>query len=189
MAMRTFIAIDIDEGLRHTLMQVGESLSLPGDKVRWVEPENLHVTLNFLGDVPDELINDVCGLVGEVARHIEPFEFRVSHISCQPQRGTPHMIWAAVEDPTGRMEKLNNELNLALGELGLRQEARKFRGHITLARINYVKDPQHLRAMAAEYGLDTFPLQHADEVVAYTSQLTPEGPIYTPLARLPLGRT
>jgi len=186
--MRTFIAIDIDEALRRVLTQVAGDLAQAGDKIKWVEPENFHVTLQFLGEVGDDVIREVCELAGQVARHIEPFEFSVAHLSCQPAHGPLRMIWAALDDPTGRMAELHRELGLALGELGLRQEDRRFRGHITLARIKFVRDPQRLRSAVREYGLDAFPLQHADEVVAYTSQLTAEGPIYAPLARLPIGR-
>ena len=186
--MRTFVAIDIDEALRRVLARAEEELAQEGDKIKWVEPQNFHLTLHFLGEVGDDVIHDACELSGQVARHVEPFEFSVSRLSCQPTRGQLRMIWADIADPTGRLTELHRELGLALGEMGLRQEDRRFRGHITLARIRYVRHPQRLRSAVREYGLDAFPLQHADEVVAYTSQLTPEGPVYTPLARLPIGR-
>jgi len=187
MPVRTFFALDIDDVLRSRLAEVEAALS--GDeKITWVKPVNLHVTLNFLGSVPDEMIADVCNVGRQVASGIEPFDFHVTQIVCVPPRGRLRMIWAAVSDPTGRMARLNEELSLALGELGLRQEDRQFKGHVTFARVRFAKDASRLRAAAQQYAADDFPAQHADELVAYTSRLTPDGPIYTPVARAKLGQ-
>jgi 2'-5' RNA ligase len=115
------------------------------------------------------------------------------------------MIWAGVEDPTGRLVELQAHLAAAMSGLGLRspcgavrrgdrEEERPFRPHITLARIKPQglqgrggQAAQALRQETKSYADTDFGSQFAEEVVVYGSQLTPRGPVYTPISRAPLG--
>ena len=76
MAIRTFLALDLDDAVRREIVSAAESLPVGASKVRWVEPENLHVTLKFLGDVPDDGVMDVCRTVQDVAAGLEPGHLR-----------------------------------------------------------------------------------------------------------------
>ena len=98
------------------------------------------------------------------------------------------MIWAGVEDPSGRLAELQAHLAAAMTGLGLREEERGFQPHITLARVKSGKAANALRERAREYARTDFGVQYAEEVVVYGSQLTPTGPIYTPVSRAPLGK-
>jgi 2'-5' RNA ligase len=188
MATRTFLALDIDECIRDRLVEARRRIDEPGSKIGWVAPRNLHLTLRFLGHVPDESIADVCARAAHAAANVEPFEFHVRGVITVPPRGNQlKMFWIGVQDPTGRLKELHGELEAALAELGLHQEDRAFNPHITLARIRYAKDPQALREAAGAYAAEDFGTQHAGELIVYGSDLRPDGPVYTPLARAPLG--
>jgi len=189
MAVRTFFALDIDEALRGRLSAVQGQVDSSDAKVNWVRPENLHVTMNFLGDVADDVMIEVGRAATEAAAGIEPFDFHVRRVVCVPPQGQLRMIWAEVADPTGRMEALHDDLAGRLAGLGFKEEHRRFKGHITLARIRFARRAASLRIRQAVAGLpgSEFPDQQAAELVAYTSQLTPEGPVYTPISRAPLG--
>jgi 2'-5' RNA ligase len=188
MATRTFVALDIDEEIRVRLAEVRAKLDDAGSKIAWVAPENMHLTLSFLGDVRDELLAKVCGLASEAAAKVAPFEFHLRGVRCVPPKGGQlKMFWADVEDPTGRLVELHATLEEALSALELRQENRQFKGHITLARIRSARDPQALRGAAEALSTEDFGTQHAEELVTYSSELTPDGPIYAPLARARLG--
>jgi len=188
MSLRTFIALDLDEPIRRKLMAVRDWLVSPADRVRLVESRNLHVTLNFLGDVPDGLAGDVCSIVQQAADRIEPFSFEVRGIQVVPPAGAVRMLWAKVSDSSGQMAKLYEQLSLGLAGLGLRGEDRRFKPHVTIMRIKSLKAPAAMRHQAREYADELFGLQHADEVVAYTSQLGSAGAVYTPMMRAELGR-
>lgn len=189
MGTRTFFALDIDEALRGQLAGVAAGIDCGDAKVNWVRPENLHVTMNFLGDVADDMMADVCRAAAETAAGIEPFDFHVRRISCVPPRGPLRMIWADVADPTGRMEALHDQLGSRLAGLGFKAERRRFRGHITLARIKPARrrSEAQIRQAVAGVAIGDPIEQHAAALVACGSRLTPDGPVYTPIAHAPLG--
>ena len=187
MPVRTFLALDLDAAILDRLEQAQRRIGESGDRIRWVDVKNLHVTLNFLGDVPDDTIHDVCSIAAEVASRVEPFEFDVRGVQCVPPKGPLRMIWGGVHDATGRMAWLHDELAAALSGMGLKEEERSFKPHITLARVKFAAEPDAVRRVAAKLAQEDFGVQHAEELVAYSSILTDEGPIYTPLTRAPLG--
>jgi 2'-5' RNA ligase len=187
MAIRTFLALDLDASLRDRLAAAARALPEAGSKIRWVAPENLHVTLKFLGDVPETDVADVCNAIGELAGRVEPFDFDVSHLCCIPPGGKVRMVWADVREPTGRMASVFEQAETALSRLGFPRERRGFRPHITLGRVKFTRNAAGLRAAAAQYADTLFGSQHAGEIVVYRSELTPRGSIYTPLARAHFG--
>jgi len=187
MAFRTFLALDLEDSILDALREVARQLDSPDARLRWVARDNLHVTLHFLGDVADEAISGVCDAVADAAGRVAAFDFDVRGIACMPPRGRVRMIWANVLDRDGRMGVLHELLRAALVRLGMRVEDRRFRPHITLGRVRSIRDPQALRDAARAHRDEDFGRQRAGELVAYASELTPDGPIYTPLCRAPLG--
>ncbi|MHC4982614.1 MAG: RNA 2',3'-cyclic phosphodiesterase [Planctomycetota bacterium] len=188
MPVRTFFALEIDQATRDALLEVSRRADTGGAKIKWVERDNLHVTLNFLGSVADEIIPRVCDVGAAVAGEVEPFDFELRGAVCVPPRGRQvRMIWAAVADPTRRLEALYEKLALGLEPLGFDRDKRAFKPHITLARIKAVADAEALRNSVGQWGQTNFGGQHAGELVAFSSKLMPTGPAYTPIARAPLG--
>jgi 2'-5' RNA ligase len=195
MPQRTFLALDLEEATLDRMEIARRGLDAPGAGARWVARENLHLTLLFLGDVADEVLPQVCDLSAGAAGFVKPFEYEVRGLLAVPPAGALRMIWAGVEDPSGHLAELQAHLAAAMAGLGLREEERGFRPHITLARIKSMapqgrggKAAQALRQETKAYAETSFGTQFAEEVVVYGSQLTQEGPIYTPLARAPLGK-
>jgi 2'-5' RNA ligase len=185
--VRTFLAIDIDEHIRKGLAEVGDLLAAQDARIICVAAENLHITLNFLGEVKDERIADVCRIAADVAATIEPFDFDVQGVLPVPPRGQLRMIWVGVRDTTGRMALLQKTLAAAFEGLGLKEEERTFRPHITLGRVKFARNPDAVRSAIAPQGDEDFGACRADEVIVFSSTLSPKGSIYTPLARARLG--
>ena len=187
MPQRTFLALDIDEVTLGRLTAAADGLDLANVKARRVRPENLHVTLNFLGDVDDARIDEICRAAGEAAAQTEPFEFTIGGLLCVPPHGPLRMIWAGVDDPGGRMAELQDRLAAALETLGFARERRPFKPHLTVARIKFSRDASAVRASAAESAETEFGVVQAKELTVYASRLTPAGPVYSPLSRAALG--
>ena len=187
MTLRTFLALDIDASVRRRLSSVGKGAAAVEGKIRWVAARNLHVTLNFLGEVEPARLQDVCTAAADAAEHVPPFEFRIRGLQAVPPHGRPRMIWACATDPTGEMAALRARLTEALGGLGFRSERRLLRPHVTLARIKFMPAGEALRAAVAGLADRDFGPTGATELVAYTSDLTPSGPVYAPAARVRLG--
>ena len=149
MAIRTFIALDLDEPIRRRLVAAQRQLADCGASVKAVEAGNLHVTLLFLGDVADERLADLCAMMTEVADAIEPFGFEVRGLLAVPPRGQLRMTWAGITESSGRLRQLQENLADAMGSLGLRQEERGFRPHVTLGRVKFASQAAHFRSAVA----------------------------------------
>ena len=187
MPARAFLALDITSTIRDALAGTQRQLDAPDAKIKWVAAENLHVTVKFLGGADDDQVAEVCAAAGEVAGGIAPFQFDVRGIQVVPPRGRARMIWAGIDDPTAGMTKLFERLEPALAALGFQPETRGFKPHVTLGRVKFVRDHDRLRQAAEVHADQHFGSVDAAEVVVYSSNLTPRGPIYTPLAKSALG--
>ncbi len=186
MMTRTFLALDLNTEARHRLGQVQGRLADVGARVRWVDPEQIHVTLQFLGDVADEDTPELCRQVTEAAATVEAFEFELGDVVAVPPHGIMRMIWVEVGDPTARMATLHDRLNALAAGMGYKSETRRFRPHLTLGRVKGRDQLGPLRQGVRETA-GNFGTQWADQLVVYASGLTPAGPVYTPLATAPLG--
>ena len=188
MAIRTFLALDLDAPIRDRLAAAARGLPQADSRIRWVAPENLHVTLKFLGDVPETDAAEVCNAVVELAGRIEPFDFDIVHLRCVPPGGKVRMIWADVREPSGQMASMFEQAESALSELGFPRERRGFHPHVTLGRVKSIRSPRELREAAERHAQSHFGAERAEEVVVYSSELTPRGPIYAAMARGRMGR-
>ena len=189
MPKRTFIAVDIDEYTRKNLAEVRCKLDDPRCRINWVAPENLHVTLKFLGDVPDNELSKVCEVVGETVAQSGPVEFEVRGITAIPSLQKLRMLWAQVDEQAGLLDAIFTKIESALEPLGFPRENRPFSPHITLARIKHVPKnaaidiKSTLRKSLEQYSDTEFGFISAPNITVYTSELTPDGPIYTPIAK------
>ncbi len=186
MLVRTFLALPLDDGIQGRLVAAQESLASAGARVRWVARENLHLTVKFLGGVEDRALGEVCAAAKRSAGEVEPFAFAVRGLSAVPNAGPLRMIWAGIDDPTGRLGSLNELLEKSFAALGFKEEKRAFRPHLTLGRVKGGRNASQLRAAAGEWRETDFGEQPAEELIVFSSELTPDGPIYTALSRAPL---
>jgi len=188
MAIRTFLALDLDASVRRAIVAAAGQLPVGGSKVRWVKPQNLHLTMKFLGDVPDVDVMGVCRAVEDAAAGMAPVDFDVVGLECTPARGPVKMIWAGVRESAGMLARTFAGLESAMEALGFDIERRAFRSHVTVGRLRYCGDPAGLRQATARLADERFGAQNAGEVVVYSSQLTKEGPVYAAMVRCKLGR-
>jgi 2'-5' RNA ligase len=188
MGVRTFLAVDLTAEVRAALAAAQRGLDAAGARIKWVADDNRHVTVKFLGDVADGQLAAVCEAAAAAARGARPFEFAVRGLLLVPPRGRQvRIIWAGVDDPSGRMAALYARVEAAIGELGFAPEGRAFRPHVTVARIKSVGDATRLRRSAEPLAEQDFGTVAAAALVAYSSKLTRGGPVYAPMATAPLG--
>lgn len=185
--LRTFIAVEIDEGLRKAAGRVAEELQAAGAEIRWVAPANMHVTLKFLGDVAEERVASICDAVAEAVAGLAPFDLELRGVGAFPNAGRPRTLWIGTGAGRSQLVALNGRVEAALAPLGFAPEDRPFQAHLTLGRVR-----RPTRALA---NLAPLLKQRADlslgqsrihEVVVFSSQLQRDGPIYTALRRLGL---
>ena len=186
--MRTFVAVEIGAAIRARAGQLIETLAAAGADVKWVEPQNLHLTLQFLGEVAVAEIPQVCAAVGRGTAAIGPFELEVRGAGAFPHPGRPKTIWLGAGSGQQQMIALHDAVEAALGKLGFRKEHRRFEPHLTLGRVRsggpaVTELGQALRGQA-DFQAGTC---HVAEVVVFSSELQPAGPLYSALGRAALG--
>jgi 2'-5' RNA ligase len=182
--MRCFIAIDIDEQIRKGLSSLQDQLRQKVDirkgDAKWVNPENTHLTLKFLGEIKDDQTVQVCNITADVAARHRRFDLDVRSVGCFGGRSA-RVLWVGTGENCENLVKLHDDLEGQLEHAGWPKEGRKFAAHLTLCRIRNSKAGIKLAQASRQYKnfeLGTF---SADSVTVYQSELTPQGPIYTAL--------
>jgi 2'-5' RNA ligase len=182
--MRTFVAVEIGERMRDEIQAIRERLKGAGAEIKWVEKDNTHLTLKFIGEIASELAPEVCCAVETAASGAEPFEIEIKGAGTFSRR-RPSVLWVGVEDPTGSLARLYGALENALEKLGIRKEDRKFSPHITLGRVRSGKRVRELLdALDCEQPAD-LGRSLVTSLVLFQSKLTPQGPLYSRLAEVP----
>ncbi len=182
--LRTFLALEIPQGVRDAAARLMERLKTQHAKVRWTEPHNLHVTLKFLGDVDVTSVSAVCDAVSRATESISPFRVAFSGAGAFPDVQRPRVLWLGVKEGVEPLVEMHAGIEKQLAELTYPYDGRRFAPHVTLGRV---RGPGH--GLTAQLEKDSeFPAGDmlVEEVVVFSSELTREGPLYTPMGRAEL---
>jgi len=186
MGIRAFFAVELSPDVRKRLARAMSLLPLAAARAKAVARDNLHITMHFLGDIADAEVMTAHDAANRAAADVAPFEVTIGEIVCVPPEGKLRMLWASVADSDGRLADLYARLGEQLGPEGFRVDHRPFTPHVTLARFRSPpRDDSVQQAVAA--AVTSFGRVTVEELVLYSSQLAKGGPIYSPLARSPLG--
>ena len=183
--VRTFIAVDLGKTLRDRLVSLQENLARAAADVKWVEVENLHITLLFLGEVDERELPSMCRAVSVVCGRHDRFSLGVETVGCFPNPRRPRVVWAGVGDGGPELVALHDDLEPPLQELGCyRREERQYTPHITLGRVKSDGSAEALAAVltkkaAWNAGTDV----EVQELLVMSSELTKQGPMYAILSR------
>lgn len=183
--IRTFIAIEVEDRVREAISHIIEQLRETGADVRWVLPQNLHLTLKFLGDVDDRRINDITERVREASSGTEPFELQLSGVGAFPNRNHPRVVWIGLCRGAEPLQELAWRIETALDAEEFPREDRKFSPHLTIGRVT---SPRGLQSLVMLVDRMSFvgPAMVVDRIAVMKSDLRPTGPIYTRLAAVQL---
>src|SRR5690606_27082218 len=108
--VRTFVAIEIDAAIRREAARLIQRRNSSGADVRWVDQDNIHLTLKFLGDVDDVELPEVCRLAARAANVVEPVQVVCRGLGAFPSTSRPRTIWMGLDEPTGRLARLHEAL-------------------------------------------------------------------------------
>ena len=184
--MRAFVAIEISEEMRDALGALIAELRRHGGAVKWVAPENLHLTLKFLGSVGDDAMPAVVEILRDCADGIAPFRLEVKGTGAFPNLRRPRVVYADAEDSPRLAGELARRLNRRMTRVGVEREDRPFRRHITLGRIRKPGPIGEAGKRLAELADRSFGSMKVQRMVLMKSDLTPDGPVYTPIEHVAL---
>jgi 2'-5' RNA ligase len=179
--MRCFIAADISEEVRLELgtvqTAIKQKLDCQGRDLKWVHPDLIHVTLKFLGDVPDNEAVAVCRAAETAAQRHTPFDLSIEGVGHFGGR-CARTLWAGTGEGSEPLAALHRDLEQALDEIGWPPEPRRFSAHLTLCRVRNPGTGFDLARSYQPWEGHVFGDTRIDTVTVYHSQLTPAGPIY-----------
>lgn len=186
--IRTFIAFDLTAAVRGVARRQIDALrGIAGSDYSWVDPANMHLTLKFLGNVPDNEVPDVCRVVGRAMSGFPPVACELSGVGAFPDNRRPRTLWLRIGEGTDELREMRRALDQALLELRFPLERGEFRPHVTLGRIdrNAAWNQAVTRYLDdnAEHQFGGF---EVDEIIVYSSFEDRRGRTYTPMATIGL---
>ncbi len=182
--MRCFIAIDIDKKIISRLAELQQDLRTETFRfekgVKWVDPENVHMTLKFLGDIEDDRVDEICGIVSDAVKKYRSFAMNIKGVGWfgRPAR----VLWVGIEE-SEVLTDLQAEIENSLDRAGFEADRKGFSAHLTICRIKDYKAGKVIQALAKEYSDKTLGQSPVDAVYIYKSDLTSQGPIYTQMGK------
>ena len=181
---RIFIAFDISDEARASAIEHIDSLRKDADNVRvsWEKPEKLHVTVKFLGEVDDRQLADITSTLSVVASKHSPITAGLSQPGVFPNSRRPRILWLGIDEPTGEIATVAEELDDALEKLGFRSEVRGFKPHLTIARVREPEKGSRLAQVHLERATRSIVFS-INELSFYESKLRSTGSTYSVLSR------
>ena len=189
--IRAFIAIELPEQLKQSVARLQQQLQAGSRApVKWVEPENIHLTLKFLGNIKAAITGDIIRAMEGAACGTSSIRLGVEGLGAFPSSQRVQIIWVGLTGELEKLGELQRCIDMALASLGFTGEKRPFSPHLTIARLRDRATPadrrtiaQLIKATGFLSGLDF----HAGSVHLMRSQLTREGPVYSRLGSVRLG--
>ena len=187
--IRSFFAIPVSSDCRQKINAIEQELKIVfPSAIRWVNADNLHVTLKFLGKFDSRLIPNIFELLKTGLSPIGQFDLTFQNLGVFPNKLKPKVVWVGLVHPN---ELLNifQEIEDAAAELGYPKESRGFSAHVTIGRIkNEASGSTKIGATINNLMIGEICRSRVDRVIFYQSTLTPGGPVYSELFHLPLNR-
>lgn len=171
--MRLFIAVNISEENKNRIARIQSKLKDNIAGVKWVEKENLHLTLKFLGEVAGGRLAEIKEKIAEAGSLIKRFEIDFCNLGIFPNENFPRILWAGIEKGQPELEVLARKIEDLLQEIGFEKEKRPFSAHLTIGRFKNHR-PCSLHGKNKEEKFS----QTVEKIFLIKSTLTPKGPVY-----------
>jgi len=182
---RIFIALKVNAEIELLRMIASLKDALRNDSVKWTHVDNIHITLAFLGDTQDRIIDEIYPVLNKKCSGYGSFQIILSGCGVFRSLNDPRIIWTGIQ-LSDKLTGLNSSIISGLKELNIKLEDRPYNPHLTVGRIKHINDIRILESLIARYKNAELQSVNADQVILYESILLPAGPIYKPLAKLSL---
>jgi len=181
--IRAFIAIELPAELRQQLARLQERLKADNQpRIKWINPDSIHLTLKFLGNIPISDIDRITQAMTDTAKRITPFYLGTEALGTFPNLKRVQVVWVGLSGEVDKLKQLQQIIETNLAQLGFAAERRLFKPHLTLARLGKDVSPgerQNLGELIAGTSFETGERVKVDSINLIRSQLTREGAIYS----------
>ncbi|HDD53686.1 MAG TPA: RNA 2',3'-cyclic phosphodiesterase [Thermosulfidibacter takaii] len=178
--MRAFIAMELSPQVKESLRKLINDLKSRNIKGRWVPPENIHLTLRFLGNIEEDQVKAIEQLLEEVAEEADPFQISIEGLGAFPHPARPRVLWVGVKEGTTTLQRLYQIIEKGLVRLGFPPNDKSFKPHLTLARFkNPLERTRRLVYQTCkEFQEKEWDRMEATSVILFESILSPQGAQY-----------
>jgi 2'-5' RNA ligase len=176
---RAFIAVDLPQNVKSFLSEAQEALKVYGFRVKWVRPQNIHLTLKFLGNTATADTDKIAGAMALTAGNCPVVSLAAKGIGVFPNARRPRVIWVGLNGQLEILANLQQTLDAHLADLGFPRETRAFKSHLTLGRVKGKIVSERMKAAIdklKEFESESFEI---NQVILFKSELRPSGAVYT----------
>ncbi len=177
--LRAFLAIDVDEDLKAKMYKVIKEFKKIDANIKYVDLENLHLTLKFFGDIDTEGLDVLSSKIEGVASKFDKFTVKIKGCGAFPNSNRIKVIWIGIEDDE-LVRQLHDELDKEFVALGFDKD-KKFSSHLTIGRMKSGKGKNEVKSTIEEFSEIEIGEMNVDRIILKKSTLTPQGPIYEDL--------
>lgn len=178
--VRTFIALDLSADTKKELSRIINVMRSAHASVKWVSPKTAHLTLKFLGEVPEDQLEFLSDTLQSSVSTVKPFNFTMDGLGAFPGWGFTKILWAGIGEGSEEVKKLASCVNDSLSSKGFKSAEQEFRPHLTFGRLKMPRNKHKLKALAEETVVNPA-VSHISKVTLFKSVLTPEGAVHTPI--------
>jgi len=178
--IRTFIAIRItaDKKLLDLISELKKSLA--AEEIRWIDSNNLHLTLRFLGETTQPQVAEITKMLESISKQFQPFQFELKGLSVFKKKTQPRVLFVSIENDLV-LKQVATEILEMSKTLGFTLEENTFNPHLTLGRIKFIQNKTDFYALVNKFCETKFQSVIVPEIIFYQSILGSEGPTYKPI--------
>ncbi|MCX5707048.1 MAG: RNA 2',3'-cyclic phosphodiesterase [Candidatus Omnitrophica bacterium] len=186
--MRSFIAIGLPKEIQASLKLLQDKLKKSGADLKLVKPENIHLTLKFLGEIDENKLTKISPILETLLQNKTAFQIKLSSLGTFPKINSPRVVWVGMALGEQEVKIIAGELEEKLEKIGIPKEDKPFSSHITIARVKSGLNKEKLVQAINDLGKDyTQSLEFtAEKITLFKSTLMPTGPIYEVLKEINL---
>lgn len=187
MKIRSFLAFELPLEIKNIVARVSGELRQSTLNARWVKVDNIHLTVVFMGNIETGDIPAIAQGVKEVCQTYGPFDLSLKEIGCFPNRRNPRVLWLGLDGDVEPMSDFRDALQGHLTGFGIKEEKRKFKPHLTLARFRKPKKMDlKEEQLLSKYEDISSSVCSLKELILFKSELKPTGAVYTKVEAWPL---
>lgn len=176
-AVRSFLAIEIPSDLLDSIIDIQDELKKSNSQVKYVEKENLHITLKFFGEITQDKVEDIVSSTENILKNYKPTILSLKNLGAFPNKDYLKVLWVGIEKNNILLD-IQKALDNEYSELGFKKE-RNFTSHITLGRVKGSKNKNQLKEIMKTNSDISIGEMNLNKIVLKKSVLTPNGPIYS----------
>lgn len=189
MAIRSFLAFELPPDIRNEVKRFSTEVKKTGLNASWVKPDNIHLTIIFMGDVDEKDIPAIISAIDPIVSQYGIFDISLGGMGLFPNIKRPRVIWLGLNGDIQGIASLKTDLGKPLESFGIKQEKRPFKPHLTLGRFRKpVIEKAFLKKIIDDYSNIPGPDGKLDELVLFKSELKPGGAVYSRIHSWPLKR-